>query len=172
MAQAMSRDMEQEQYVRHRLRYHGASSHICIHTQISVCSLVVLHSYIHSFIDVHSVIAHQHSVIGCRISYSLYIIVKVLAYSVTIEYCSALYCPYSGFGAKVQSSSTSVGVQLASWQLYTSLLQLPIHNMSSSTSSNASMSVDGSNTDVINQQLREQLVIVMNRIQELEDRDR
>ena len=34
------------------------------------------------------------------------------------------------------------------------------------------MSVDGSNTDVINQQLREQLVIVMNRIQELEDRDR
>src|SRR6476659_4475278 len=44
--------------------------------------------------------------------------------------------------------------------------------MSSSTSSNASMSVDGSNTDVINQQLREQLVIVMNRIQELEDRDR
>ena len=33
------------------------------------------------------------------------------------------------------------------------------------------MSVDGS-TDVVNQQLRDQLVIVMNRIQELEARDR
>jgi hypothetical protein len=33
------------------------------------------------------------------------------------------------------------------------------------------MSVDGS-TDMVNQQLREQLVIVMNRIQELEARDR
>ena len=33
------------------------------------------------------------------------------------------------------------------------------------------MSVDGS-TDMVNQQLREQLVIVVNRIQELEARDR
>ena len=28
MAQAISRDTEQEQYVRHRLRYHGASLHM------------------------------------------------------------------------------------------------------------------------------------------------
>ena len=50
MAQAMSRDTEQEQYVRQCLRYHGASSHMRSHTQVSVCSLVALHSYIHSFI--------------------------------------------------------------------------------------------------------------------------
>ena len=50
MAQAMARDTEQEQYVRQCLRYHGASSHMRSHTQVSVCSLVALHSYIHSFI--------------------------------------------------------------------------------------------------------------------------
>jgi hypothetical protein len=48
----------------------------------------------------HSAVAHQHSVLGCHISYSLYIIVTVLAYSVTIEYCSALYCPYKWFRGK------------------------------------------------------------------------
>ena len=42
---------------------------------------------------------------------------------------------------------------------------------SASTASTSPMSVDGS-TDTVNQQLREQLVIVMNRIQELEARDR
>ena len=42
---------------------------------------------------------------------------------------------------------------------------------SASSASSAPLSVDGS-TDMVNQQLREQLVIVMNRIKELEARDR
>ena len=103
MARAMSRDTEQEQSLRQCLRYHGASSHMRSHTLISVCSLVALHSYIHSFIDIHShsarysAVAHQQPVLGCHISYSLYIIVILLAYSVTIEYCSALYCPHTTY---------------------------------------------------------------------------
>ena len=57
------------------------------------CNQLFIHSYIHSFIDIHRAVAHQHSVLGCHISYSVYIIVTVLPYSVTTEYCSALYCP-------------------------------------------------------------------------------
>ena len=73
---------------------------ICAHTHRY--QFVVQSPFIHTFIhsSIYSNVTHQHSVLGCHISYSLYIIVTILAYSVTTKYCSALYCPYKWFRGK------------------------------------------------------------------------